>query len=230
MSGQTSGQTAITFSRAFPAALVFSFEPDPDTYRELCQRLATYACVKPFALGLGDREGDATLLVNHSSETNSFLKPLPGAAEYLVEPGVLARVASRHVSMTTLDAFCREKKLDRIDLLKLDVQGYELKVLEGASQLLAKRAIPLIYLEVSFVRTYENQPLFPDVYRYLFDRGYRFVGLYESGHETHYYHVGGNALFVQEELGRRRKDLTVEGVHVIGIRSSLPLSQEQPLQ
>ena len=76
-------------------------------------------------------------------------------------------------------------------------------MLRGAARMLS-RPIPLIYTEITFIRYYVGQPLFPDVYQYLYDHGYRMVGLYESGFLTHYYQVGGNALFVHEKHGKRR--------------------------
>ena len=59
-------------------------------------------------------------------------------------------------------------------------------------------AVALVHMEVSFVGYYEGQPLFAEIYQFLYDRGYRFVSLYESGFLTHCYLVGGNALFVHE--------------------------------
>jgi hypothetical protein len=69
--------------------------------------------------------------------------------------------------------------------------------------------IPIVYMEVCFVRYYEGQPLFPEVYEYLYDRGYRLVGLYETGFLTHFYQVGGNALFVHESVGARPRGKTI---------------------
>jgi hypothetical protein len=54
---------------------------------------------------------------------------------------------TEQVRITTVDDFCQSNGIDRIHLLKLDVEGYELKVLEGASRLLAARAIDFIQFE-----------------------------------------------------------------------------------
>lgn len=53
-----------------------------------------------------------------------------------------------NVPVTTLDAFCREGSLPRVDLLKVDVEGAELLVFRGAQGLLASREAPIIMFEV----------------------------------------------------------------------------------
>ncbi|HEY4210711.1 MAG TPA: FkbM family methyltransferase [Steroidobacteraceae bacterium] len=203
--GANEGQAARAFLRAYPKSTVYSFEPDPGSYQRLVDATAGQPRVKPFNLALGRAAGSAKMFRFKFDQTNSLLPKAVGAEQYVADAEYLAAAGETLVEVTTLDAFCAAQSVTRIDLLKIDTQGYELEVLSGAPQLLQSGAISLIYLEVCFVRYYEGQPLFPELYQFLYDRGYRFVGLYESGFLTHYHHVGGNALFVHESLGRRRE-------------------------
>ena len=78
---------------------------------------------------------------------------------YLNAPG--AKVASLHkghwgqgensetVELTTLDNFCEQQGIQKLDLLKLDVEGHELSVLEGAERMLAAGRIEVIQFEFS---------------------------------------------------------------------------------
>jgi hypothetical protein len=59
-----------------------------------------------------------------------------------------------------------------VDLVKLDVQGYELMALRGAAKILAKAAFPLIYLEICYTPRYKEQTSLPVLYRLLYDYGY----------------------------------------------------------
>ena len=201
------GQTAVRLAEQFREARIFSFEPDPDSYAKL-QRLAE-GCSRITAVNaaVGEADGAATFFVNRFDQTNSLMKTAPGAERHLVVQDGMVTEREIQVPVLTLDRFCAERQIDRIDLLKLDTQGYELQVLDGARGLLSRVAVPLIYLEVSFVRYYDGQPLFPEVYQYLYDRGYRMVWLYESGYQTHVYSVGANGLFVHESLGSREARL-----------------------
>jgi hypothetical protein len=132
-----------------------------------------------------------------------LLRTSAKARDYLVSADQMDLLSTTTVRVLTLDRFCADHAINKIDLLKIDTQGYELKVLEGAQGLLSRSSIPLIYLEVCFVPYYQDQPLFQQVYEYMYDRHYRLVGLYESGFLTHYYRVGGNALFVHDTMGKR---------------------------
>jgi FkbM family methyltransferase len=203
------GQSAALFSDSFPGARIHSFEPDPNSFQQLRAVAAGYPGVTPVNAAVGDREGEATFFVNTFSQTNSLLRPRDGAGQYLVASDGLDVRQETRVRVLTLDDYCAAQAIERIDFLKLDTQGYELRVLDGARQLVSRQAIPLIYLEVGFVTLYEGQPLFPEVYQYLFDRGYRLVWLYESSFHSHFYTIGANALFVHESIGRRTANVAM---------------------
>ena len=64
-----------------------------------------------------------------------------------------------------MDDFCSEKMIDHIDFIHLDVQGAELKVLEGAGELLSK--VTAIWMEVEAVELYKGQPLKSDVEQFM---------------------------------------------------------------
>jgi hypothetical protein len=129
---------------------------------------------------------------------------LLGRPVLFVAPAILAARDDITVKVVTLDEICAKTR-EHSDLVKVDAQGFELEILNGATRLLIDGRPPLLYLEVSFVRLYDGQPLFDDVYRWLFLRGYRLVGLYEAGFRTHFYQVSANALFVHESMGQRRR-------------------------
>ena len=202
--GANEGETAARLLDAFPRARIFSFEPHDAAFAQLRKRADASPRLIATKAAVGDAAGTATFFVNKASVTNSLLKAAPGSNDFLLHPDEMDPVTEVRVPVVTLDGFCAERSLARIDLLKLDVQGFEIRALEGARGLLTSGSVPLVYLEVSFVPTYEQQPLFPEVYQYLFDRSYRLVWLYETGFHTHFYSVGANGLFVLERFGARR--------------------------
>ena len=198
------GQSAAMFSDAFPTARIHSFEPDDESYRQLRALVERcYPRVTPVHAAVGDRDSEARFFVNKFSQTNSLLKARRDGGQFLVGTDGLDPIRETNVPVRTLDQYCAECAVERIDFLKLDTQGYELRVLDGARGLLERRAIPVILLEVSFVPTYEHQPLFSEVYQYLYDRAYRLVWLYENNFRTHLFTISANALFVDERVGSR---------------------------
>jgi len=199
------GQTAERLTAAFPQALIYSFEPDPASFAKLRALADSVGRIHAINAAVGDTDGHAAFYVNRFDETSSLLKAAPGASQYLLDASGLTLHSEISVPVFSLDRFCEEHGITRIDLLKLDAQGYEMRILDGAWALVGRLAIPLIYLEVSFVRIYEGQPLFPEIYQYLFERGYRLVWLYETSFHTHFYCLGANAIFIHESIGIRSR-------------------------
>jgi len=74
----------------------------------------------------------------------------------------------------TLDNQLEEHKVYDVDFIKLDTQGSELFILEGASEIL-KSAVIGLFVEVEFAPVYENQPLFSDVDIFLRKYGFQLV-------------------------------------------------------
>ncbi len=72
-----------------------------------------------------------------------------------------------NVPTLTLDHYCQVNNINKIDILKIDVQGFELNVLQGAKTLLNEGKVTMIYSEVTFAETYMNQTRFTDLVSYL---------------------------------------------------------------
>lgn len=196
--GANKGQCLGEILRHFPRARVHSFEPFPEVFAQLAAFAKPYANVTTHQLALGEADGVREFHLNRASDTNSFLANAPGAAQY-APPGWVEPMGTIQAPMRRLDTFCREQGITRIDVLKIDSQGYELKILEGAAELLRTRRIRVLLLEVLFVPLYEGQPYFEDVYLSLKQRGYRLAGLYEQHREASRALKWSDALFVADQ-------------------------------
>lgn len=157
------GQTAQRYRSLFPDAQIHCFEPFPDSFAALQTAHAGNSSVQAYSVALGKAPGKAVLNVNRSSATNSLLRSDARAASYW-GTGLLDTEAAVEVPVTTLDLFCAERSLNHVDILKLDVQGGEYDVLEGASTLLAAQRIDVVYMEMITAPTYVGQH---DLHEYL---------------------------------------------------------------
>jgi hypothetical protein len=83
------------------------------------------------------------------------------------------------VELRTLDDFCAERGIGRIDLLKIDVEGHELRVLEGARGLLEADAIGFIQFEFNATNI-DSRSFFRDFYELLSPR-YRLSRIVRDG-------------------------------------------------
>lgn len=197
------GETAVKFSDKFRQARIFSFEPAPSSFEALCRNTSSRPQIKPINAGLGKENGTLSLNVNNASQTNSLLDSAEESSRWVPPEATLTRTTIE-VPIYALDDFVPNQTNTPVDLLKLDVQGYELTVLQGASRLLEIAAFPLIYLEICYVPQYNGQTSFPDVYSFLFNHGYRLVSTYPGELDiwTDKYRVGGDLLFIHESYGR----------------------------
>jgi len=119
---------------------VYAFEPEDMNINRMEETLR-YNCVSNVKL-------IKSAVTNRIGEGQ--LKILEGYGHHsLGEVTTSRKVGEKTVSLTTLDKFCETEDIKRIDVLKIDVEGFEEEVLEGAKNLLQKGAINLIIFELS---------------------------------------------------------------------------------
>lgn len=132
---------------------------------------------RTYPIALGPEAGEATLHLTRLANMSSFLEPDAAAFERFGRKAADATVvATEQVRVEALDAIASADGV-RTDILKIDTQGSELLVLEGAQQALGTTL--LAEIEVSFLARYHGQPLFADVERYMADRGFELIDLIE---------------------------------------------------
>ena len=171
--GANRGQTALAYFKLFPTAKIYSFEPTPEMFDELKATVVPYPTIHPFQSAISDRIGQAEFFRNpRGSVFNSLL---PNNRNGLLAPAT----GSNAVETTTLDHFASANEIDSIDILKLDIQGAELKALEGSRHLLTEQRIGLVFLEVIFAPMYNGQPSFRQVSSLLHRFGFATAGIYQ---------------------------------------------------
>ena len=152
-----------------PWARLHLVEPLVEPHVELRRKFGRYDDVEFSSFAFGREEGERDFFVCRYDQASSFLEAsaaLEGAAAGLD----VSLKEVRRVRIERLEAYLREKRLERVDLLKLDVQGFELEVLEGAGDALGR--IDWIYTEAQFRELYGGGPLFSDIFAFLSARGF----------------------------------------------------------
>ena len=125
-----------------PASSIHAFEPSKDTFDALRARHFGEN-VTLNQLGLSSTNRTAVLHQFGSQATANSLYEQTGVA-------MLTQSGAEEIRLATLDDYCATAGVDRIDYLKIDVEGHELDVLRGARRMLSERRIGLIQLEYSF--------------------------------------------------------------------------------
>lgn len=123
--GANCGQSCIPFSIGAPEARIYSFEPVPATYKELCRNIAGYSKIAAFNVALGAEVGQAPMLTKGTSAGNRIEIGASGD-DYTVVP------------VTTGDVFVAQNGIDHVSFLKIDAEGHDLAVLQGFSGTLSQ--------------------------------------------------------------------------------------------
>jgi FkbM family methyltransferase len=199
--GANLGQTSLEFVKAFPKSRIYSFEPDPDTYSGLVKETKTYSEIKTFNIGFGEQKARLQMNINKGSGGSSIL-PVSDKIKEVASGDWTECIGQREVEITTLNSFCEEQSIKYIDLLKMDTQGYELRILEGGNSIVTPSVTKAIFIEVLFAELYKEQAYFHDIYKILTDRGFKLAGLYNKFHKTEppHYLLWCDALFVSDAL------------------------------
>jgi FkbM family methyltransferase len=188
------GKTAQKYRKTFPDATVYCFEPTEATFSRLSERTGSDKNIVRHMMAVSDRHGPLEFHHNSQASTNSVFKSDREAGLYWDE----TKMQTQHVATvqaTTLDMFCKEERINCIDVLKMDIQGGELLALQGAVDLLSAKKIRLIFMEVIFVPTYEGQPQVHEIMAWLKGHGYVLHNFYRLASKNGRL-LYGDAIFV----------------------------------
>lgn len=187
--GANDGTATKRWSKYFPKAKIWAFEPVKSTFDKLVMQCENNDMVSCFNMALGampqkkeirlhERYADLNSLVdqnmNHSNAANTEI-----------------------VNVESLDNIsCDEDQL-LIDLLKIDTEGYDLEVLKGGQSMINENRIKFVYTETGFHQRNLRNILFSETLEYLTIREFDFLGLFEMDlrHITQHTQFG-NALFI----------------------------------
>ena len=156
---------------------IYSFEPHHKSYLLLSRASAIHQYSRIFEIGLSDADELLPFNVLSSPDSSSFLKPstlqLKSFNQKVVE-------SSDKLRVSRLDSFMPNiNPSGRHGFLKIDVQGFELKVLKGAASLISSH-IKYIYVELSLDTFYQDQPLADSTIDLLCGYNFSLIGIHNS--------------------------------------------------
>lgn len=170
--GANAGQSIEWFKRVWPTGILHSFEPSPKTFESLKANASSYEDVHFNNAALGNRCAKMELLENTDSSMSSLLEPGKYAWGELK--------GKTEIDVITLDDYCATHNIAHIDILKIDTQGYEYEVLQGATRMLSKKSIALAYLELIFSEQYKNIVPADKTIGLLREAGFQLITFYDQ--------------------------------------------------
>jgi FkbM family methyltransferase len=193
--GAFEGKETVSAAKTWPRArLIAAFEPNPRAYQQLQEvTKGIHPNLKTYPLALAGHNGMANLYLSRgptgqdlSFEYESALSP------------PLADVAFRYqgpeleVSCVVLDDWCRENQIEKIDILRLEVEGLELEILKSSPKILRNTKLIIV-------------PSFFSAFREKMPNYFALKGLLAEAHFVplaHWYEAGGRglAVYISEEM------------------------------
>lgn len=191
--GAHHGDELPTYLSMFPHAVVHAIEPTPASVDVLRSAYGSHSRVRIHSAALAEIDGTATLHAYTISVRNALTpyNPDPMLGRAPDAPSDLVSVPTQR-----LDRFCEQQGIEQIDLLKIDTQGAEGRVLSGAAGLLASKRIRLISLEALFVPLFEHQAHADQLVATLRSAGYYLYDWYNFSHNDRGQLLFGDAIFL----------------------------------
>jgi len=171
--GANEGQSIERFKSIFPKSIIHSFEPIKECYEKI---IKIYDKKNIFInnYALGDKDCERFFYINKNTYTSSFFK-INNKYKELVNSDRINMSVKKKIS--TIDGYLALHKIKKIDILKIDTQGYELNILKGAKKSL-KNKIKFIEFELILADYYKKKVKFYEIDKLLSENNFI---LYDMG-------------------------------------------------
>jgi len=156
---------------------IISFEPTSEAFQKLQKTASKDNSWEVYNMSLGERDGESTINISKNSVSSSILKDLPQLTESAPEATFIKKET---IIIKKLDTIFEDLKIkDKNIYLKIDTQGYEKMVLDGAVKSL--KYITGIQMEMALIPSYEGSLTFEEMSANLKNLGFKLTTI-ESGH------------------------------------------------
>jgi len=171
--GANIGQYAQEVRKSGFAGKIISFEPVRSAYTELYKKSAKDSLWEAINIGIGNFDGQARINIAKESHSSSLLNILPASLSNCPSASI---IGTEDITVNKIDSIIKNYwQLSNKLYIKIDTQGYEYNVIEGASFSLNK--IFGLEVELSFITLYEGEILFNEMLQLLMDKGFKLMSI-----------------------------------------------------
>ncbi|MBI5345787.1 MAG: FkbM family methyltransferase [Chlamydiae bacterium] len=179
-------EDTVNFLNTWPKAKIISFEPNPESFKKLTKSTLGLSNVFCYNIALNNVNRKAILNVCcDENRTSSLLEP----SEMIKDAYKWLKV---EVPCVVLEDWCKEKKVDHLDFMCLNLEGMELLALESSSKIL--KTVKVIYTKTNFQEFRKGMAQYADLKTFLEKSGFKLL--------SHWYkeNFQGEAIFVKKEI------------------------------
>lgn len=197
--GANVGTTALGLDAVFPGLEFYLIEPVPQIFQTLASNTANHHNMHCINVAAGSEEGWHTMYVDGYSPASSLL---PYESIALQEYPFLGKQTTTKIQVKPLDAILQNCGAGDVDLLLMDVQGYEDEVLKGAIWTL--KSCKIVISELSLQRLYVGSSTFDSIYQRLIHEGFQLRYFLNPMEGVNHQILQIDGVFVREEYERSK--------------------------
>ena len=175
--GAHEGETSNLFSKYLNIKKIYCFEPSSINYKKLKKKILKKENIFLFNVGLGERDGEEDFNQLEESSSSTLVE-LNEKSKYFIKKKKILNLFIKKdfknfyqtVNIMKLKNFMHNNSIEYIDILKIDTEGYEMKVIRGAEEKI--KNIDYIYFEHHFDDMLKKDYTLSDIHNYLVKNGF----------------------------------------------------------
>ena len=181
--GANKGQSIQKYIKIFDQPTIHSFEPIKTEFDYMYKKFKNNKNIFLNNVALGDKTEEKEFNIAAKTGNSSFNKINPGTNWLKVRSKQFKTTETSYVTSVQkvncirLDDYFKDNKINLIDLMKIDTQGYEDKVLEGSIKTIKENKIKAIVTEIMFDNVYDKYFSFSDIEKFIIPNNFRMVGI-----------------------------------------------------
>ena len=219
--GANDGESIERFKKIFSKSKIYSFEPDDNAFQRLKKNYYNKENIEIFDFGISNRDGNQQFYSYDHDKISSLMRL--DANSKLFKSRKIAKNSGedfeklKDIKIVKLDSFVKDKNIPRINILKIDVQGYEPEVIEGAKYLIENNKIDIIEMEIILGYGYSKSISFYDIEKNFSKQEYKLAAINYDSNIISYSNYQIDVIYVSKMIfdkikGMHYKNIEIEGV------------------
>lgn len=219
--GANDGQSIERFKKIFSKFEIYSFEPDDNAFKRLKKNYHNKQNIKIYDFGISNNDG-VQKFYSYTHDKVSSLMQLDANSKLYKSRKIAKKSGDdfeklRNIKLVKLDSFAKDKNISRINILKIDVQGYEPEVIEGARYLIENNKIDIIEMEIILGFGYSKSISFYDIEKNLNKQEYKLAAINYDSNIISYSNYQVDVIYVSKRIFDKIKYIHYENNEIKGI-------------
>ena len=219
--GANDGESIERFEKIFSRFKIYSFEPDENAFKRLKKNYHNKEYIEIYDFGISNRDGNQKFY-SYAHDKISSLMQLDEKSKLYKSRKIAKKSGDdfeklKNVKIVKLDSFVKDKNISRINILKIDVQGYEPEVIEGAKYLIENNKIDIIEMEIILGFGYSKSISFYDVEKNLYKEGYKLAAINYDSNIISFSNYQVDVIYVSKKIFDKIKNMHYENIEIKGV-------------